>query len=162
MALPIIAYRRDYLFDVTPKELWSTLEDTDRYQAWWPWLREFSSEGDPLVTGSVMRGTVVPPLPYRMRIEVELVRCVRPKEVDALVHGDLEGSASLRLSAAGKRARAEVSWSVEMMQRPMRLASRVAHPVLKRGHDFVVELTVGGFRRHLADERRQRRSPGER
>ena len=36
-----------------------------------------------------------------------------------------------------------------MMQRPMRLAARVAHPVLRWGHDRVVEMTVNGFRRHL-------------
>ena len=36
-----------------------------------------------------------------------------------------------------------------MMQRPMRLADRMAHPVLKRGHDLVVENTVAEFRRRL-------------
>ena len=36
-----------------------------------------------------------------------------------------------------------------MMQRPMRLASRVARPLLQWGHDRVVELTVAGFRRRL-------------
>ncbi len=36
-----------------------------------------------------------------------------------------------------------------MMQRPMRLADRVAHPLLQWGHDRVVDVTVTGFRRHL-------------
>ena len=29
----------------------------------------------------------------------------------------------------------EVVWTLEMMQRPMRLTDRLAHPMLKRGHD---------------------------
>jgi hypothetical protein len=37
-----------------------------------------------------------------------------------------------------------------MMQRPMRLAARVAYPLLRWGHDRVVEATVAGFRRQLA------------
>jgi hypothetical protein len=36
-----------------------------------------------------------------------------------------------------------------MMQRPMRMASRFAHPLLQWGHDAVVALTVAGFRRRL-------------
>jgi hypothetical protein len=31
----------------------------------------------------------------------------------------------------------------------MRLANRVAHPVLQWGHDRVVEITVAGFRRRI-------------
>jgi hypothetical protein len=38
-----------------------------------------------------------------------------------------------------------------MMQRPMRVAARVASPVLRWGHDRVVDATVAGFRRHLRD-----------
>jgi len=37
------------------------------------------------------------------------------------------------------------------MQRPMRVAARVAYPVLRWGHDRVVDATVAGFRRHLGD-----------
>jgi hypothetical protein len=36
-----------------------------------------------------------------------------------------------------------------MMQRPMRIASRLAHPLLVKAHDVVVDVTVAGFRRHL-------------
>ena len=39
-----------------------------------------------------------------------------------------------------------------MMQRPMRMAARVAHPLLRFGHDRVVEATVAGYRRHLAQD----------
>ncbi|MDA8182818.1 MAG: hypothetical protein M0035_00035, partial [Actinomycetota bacterium] len=43
-----------------------------------------------------------------------------------------------------------VAWSIEMMQAPMRLADRVAHPLLCWGHDRVVDMTVAGFRRHVS------------
>jgi carbon monoxide dehydrogenase subunit G len=149
---PVIEYEREFDFPVTPAQLWAAIEDAERFERWWPCLREFRIDGGSLKTGAVMHGVVVPPVPYRMRVDVELVRCRRPSLIDALVHGDLKGEAKLRLHAAGDGTgtRAKVMWRIEMMQRPMRIASRVAHPLLVKAHDVVVDVTVAGFRRHLA------------
>jgi hypothetical protein len=84
-----------------------------------------------------------------MRLRVELGRCVRPLSIDATVGGDLIGVAGLRLRPNEEGTWAEVSWKVEMQQPAMRLASRFGHPLLKWGHDRVVEATVAGFRRRL-------------
>lgn len=146
---PVIRYRNTYRFALDPARLWKELEDVGRFEQWWSWLEEFRLEGDGLNSGSLLHGVVAPPLPYRMRIQVELVRCLPESEIDALVHGDLEGEAQLRLSPDGTGTVVEVAWVVEMMQRPMRLASRLAHPVLQWGHDRVVDITVDGFRRHV-------------
>jgi len=146
----VIDYRGAFDFPLSPDRLWDTLSQPDRFPSWWGWwLRDFGIEGDGLVDGAVLRGVVVPPVPYQMRIEVRLERCERPSRIDAEVGGDLRGPASLALSPVDGGTRAEVAWRVEMMQRPMRIAARVAHPLLRWGHDRVVEVTVDGFRRHL-------------
>ena len=150
---PVIDYRRAFDFDLTPAELWAALDDGAAFERWWPWLRDFRIDGGGLRTGAVLHGVVVPPLPYRMRLDVELLRVRRASLVDACVHGDLEGDARLVLRRAGAGTTAEVSWTLEMMQMPMRLASRVAHPLLVRAHDAVVDMTVAGFRRRLAEGR---------
>ena len=149
---PVIEYRREFEFAVTPSQLWATLDDSGGYERWWPWLKQFRLEGGSLKTGAVMHGVVVPPLPYRMRVDIELLCCRRPRVIDAAVHGDLEGIASLRLHRSGAGTLAEVAWTLQMMQRPMRIASAVARPLLVRAHDFVVDMTVAGFRRHLEGE----------
>lgn len=154
MAEPEIVYRREFAFDVPPAQLWEAVEETERFEAWWPWLREFRIDGGGLVTGAVLHGVVAPPVPYRMRVDVTLVSCRRPESIDAEVHGDLEGAASLRLRPAGDGSSVEVAWRIEMMQRPMRIASRFAMPLLRFGHDAVVETTVAGFRRRLRHVRR--------
>lgn len=146
---PVFVYRREFEFPLPPEELWERLENVDQFERWWPWLREFRLEGDTLATGSVLHGVVVPPLPYRMRIRVELTRCEPPDRIDADIGGDLEGGARLDLRPDGAGSRVEVAWAVEMMQRPMRLASRFGWPLLQWGHDRVVESTVAGFRRRL-------------
>jgi hypothetical protein len=125
------------------------MQEVDQFERWWPWLEEFRLEGGSLKVGSVLHGVVAPPLPYRMRLRVEITRSEPPTEIDAVVHGDLEGLASIEIHQTDVGTRAEVAWTVEMMQRPMRLAARFGRPLLQWGHDRVVESTVAGFRRHL-------------
>jgi carbon monoxide dehydrogenase subunit G len=139
---PDIAYRRAFDFARTPLEVWRGIERVDQFERWWPWLQDFAMEGETLTTGSVLHGVVVPPLPYRMRIRVTLARCEPPAAIDAVVAGDLEGQAELRIQPDGGGARIEVAWTVEMMQRPMRVASRFGLPLLQWGHDRVVEMTL--------------------
>jgi len=142
---PVIEYGRDFAFALTPRALWEGLQQADQFERWWPWLEEFRVEGDGLARGSVLHGVVTPPLPYRMRIRVELTRCEPPVAIDAIVGGDLEGEARLRVWGAGAGARVEVGWTVEMMQRPMRLATRFGRPLMQWGHDRVVEMTLRGL-----------------
>ncbi len=148
----VFDYRGRFGFDVPPEAIWSTIEHAERFESWWAWLREFRLDGPGLVEGSVLSGVVSPPVPYTMRIRVVLGHCVRPEHIDATVHGDLEGEARLVLVSTDPGTVAEVSWTVEMKQRPMRLAARVGYPLLRWGHDRVVDATVSGYRRHLDAE----------
>ena len=148
----IIDYRGIFDFSIPPEELWEAIERGDRFEGWWSWLSEFRLVGDGLRRGSVLYGVVAPPLPYRMRLRIDLEECVRPSRIEAAVHGDLEGPARLVLEAQGDGSRVSANWTLEMMQRPMRMAARVAHPALRWGHDRVVEATVRGFRHHLMSD----------
>lgn len=148
----VIDYEGTFHLDLPPEQVWAIISRTDRFEGWWGWLREFETEGRDLETGSVLRGVVVPPLPYRMRLEVVLVDTARPRRIDAVVSGDLRGTATLTFTPDGDGTEATVSWTIEMMQRPMRLAARLAHPLLRWGHDLVVQATVDNFRRLLATE----------
>jgi carbon monoxide dehydrogenase subunit G len=151
----VIEYEERFDFAVPPAEIWSAVEQFDRFEDWWVWLRELRVDGPGLVAGSVLHGVAVPPVPYRMRLRIVLVTCDPPCCIEAAVHGDLEGHARLVLDPEGDGTRASVAWTIEMMQPPMRLAVRVAYPVLRWGHDRVVDATVFGFRRRLAAERQR-------
>jgi carbon monoxide dehydrogenase subunit G len=145
----VISYRRGYQFGLEPEQLWDRIEEVDQFERWWPWLTDFELDGGGLSTGAVLSGVVNPPLPYRMRLRVELVDCERPVAIDATIEGDLTGFAQLRLRPELGGTWAEVAWTVEMRQPAMRLASRIGRPVLQWGHDRVVEMTVSGFRRRI-------------
>lgn len=149
VAKPVIDYRGSFRFGLRPPALWEVLSAPERFESWWSWLHEFRLHGDGLVDGAVLHGVVAPPVPYRMRIDVHLQHCDPPHRISAVVDGDLRGPAELEFADNGSGTDATVSWRVEMMQPAMRLASRVAHPMLRWGHDRVVEMTVAGFRRRL-------------
>jgi carbon monoxide dehydrogenase subunit G len=156
---PVINYSGAHEFDLEPRALWDAIERFDTFGRWWSWLKEFRMEGDGLAAGSVLYGVVAPPVPYRMRVRVEIIDAVRDHSIEAVVHGDLEGVAHIlmRPSATGSGTigtRVEIDWTVEMMQAPMRLASRFAYPLLRFGHDRVVEATITSFRRHVEMQQR--------
>jgi Polyketide cyclase / dehydrase and lipid transport len=158
---PVIDYRAGFRFRVPPETVWATIERTGEFERWWGWLGDFRLDGPGLAAGSVLVGVVSPPLlPYRMRIRVELGRCVRPSLVEAAVHGDLEGRARLELAPEGDGTLASVAWTIEMMQPPMRAAARFAYPLLRWGHDRVVDATVYGLRRQLGSSLAPRASGG--
>lgn len=154
----VIEYRGSFVLPASPDQVWANLACFDQYEQWWTWLRELRVEGAGLRAGSVLRGTVIPPLPYRMRIEVRLVECAARQAIRAEVTGDLRGDGRLRLVPIGDgRTRADICWTIEMMQPPMRLVARCARHVLLWGHDRVVEATVAGFSRRLDATRVDRR-----
>jgi uncharacterized protein YndB with AHSA1/START domain len=149
----LMEYEGTFTFPVPVARLWETLLQVDQFTSWWSWLQDFRVEGTELGCGSVLHGVVAPPVPYRMRIDVVLDDWVVEQRIAALVHGDLEGPATLTFEGDGTESRAHAVWALEMMQRPMRIAARVAYPLLRWGHDRVVDATVDGLRRQLVAER---------
>ncbi|HEY3702892.1 MAG TPA: hypothetical protein VGL32_11600, partial [Acidimicrobiales bacterium] len=81
---------------------------------------------------------------------VTLDRSVPAERIEATVRGDLTGDALLTLTPVDSGSEVAVAWTIEMRQRAMRAVARVAYPLLRWGHDRVVEATVAGFRQHLA------------
>jgi len=155
-----IDYRGRFSLDAPPERVWQIIEHSEHFESWWGWLEDFRLEGDGLEDGTVLWGTVAPPVPYRMRLAVRLDRCERPHRIEATVHGDLEGRAVLELAPEADATIAEVEWRIEMMQSSMRIAARVARPLLSWGHDRVVSMTVASFRRQLRRLDAQRQIEG--
>jgi hypothetical protein len=147
----VFEYAATFTFAATRERIWAVLERFEALAATWPWLRELRIDGTGLRRGTVVRGVVDPPVPYEMRLAVVLDDCERARCIDASVHGDLEGCAHIALDGDDAETRANVFWTIEMTQRPMRIAARVAPRLLRWGHDRVVAATVNGLRRHLAN-----------
>jgi hypothetical protein len=141
-----VDYHGDFWLPVPPGRLWAMMERFDLYQSWWSWLHEFQADGAGLIAGNELHGTVVPPVPGRLRLNVRLNQCDRPRSVHASVGGDLKGPAVLRLRDADGGTQVAVAWSLEMRSVPLQVASRLAYPMMRWGHDQVVTMAITGFR----------------
>lgn len=140
-----------------PRAVWQAIRQVDAFPQWWPWLSQLQVEragrsaGASLTEGTVLRGVVSPPLPYRMAVAVRLGHCQPGRRIEATIAGDLVGEATLGLEAEGAGTLTEVAWTIEMRQPAMRAVARLAHPLLRWGHDRVVDATVrsAGLQRAL-------------
>jgi hypothetical protein len=137
-------YRRAWRLPLDVDDLWRRIERTDQYADWWPWLRD--ADLPRLEAGTTARFSVVPPLPYRLAITLELVDVDPPWRIDATVGGDLVGSASLDLSPGGPSGSVvSLRWDVDVARPGLQRLARFGQPVLQWGHEMVVRSAIRGF-----------------
>jgi hypothetical protein len=93
---------------------------------------------------------VQPPLPYTLRFTLEIDEVVPAELVTAHVEGDLAGAATLELrDVTGDRTpRSEIRLrsSLAPTNRALRAFATVAKPVVRFGHDWVLDTGVQQFR----------------
>jgi len=125
--------------------LWTHLSDTSSFSSWWPWLRSFKPVA--LVPGAQTRCSIGPPLPYLITVDIAVEDVVADKLLTAFVSGDLHGPARLEIEPSTAGSTARLVWELAVSRPALRIAARVARPVLQWGHDWVVNSGVEQFRR---------------
>jgi len=145
----VVHYTGEFWIALPAAEFWQVIEDFEQYQEWWPWLDGFSSDQPGLVAGNVLQATVVPPVPYRVRLSVRFESCERPSLAVATISGDLRGRASLSFDERRGGTRVRADWTLDAATTTMRIAAKVARPLMRWGHDRVVEMAVAGIQRRV-------------
>ncbi len=138
-------------------DVWARIAEPERFDEWWGWLREFEVLGEGMTDGSVLRGRVVPPVPYSFAVDIHIVEVVPARHVRAKLSGDLAGQARIGVEPAQHGCAITVAWQLEMRTSALRAAAHVARPVIVWGHDQVVASTVRRFREVVREEARNGR-----
>ena len=146
-------FRFDRAFDLeaSPEQLWAVLERTEKYPAWWSWLKTLDV-GD-LREGAVARCVVRAPLPYTLRFEVVVQRVVPRETISTIVRGDLEGPARLDVEATSGGSSARLTWELELRDSLLRTLSMFTRPAMVWAHDRVIEMGLRDFERRALDGR---------
>lgn len=134
---------RRYELRVPPAELWAALTRVEDYQVWWPWLRHFDAqqlEGD-----EVWDCLVQPPLPYRVRFSVTLHEVRAPTTVRASISGDVVGEARLEIADRPDGSQARLVSHLEPGNGLLRAVARIAAPMVRYGHDWVLDTGARQF-----------------
>jgi carbon monoxide dehydrogenase subunit G len=158
----VIGYQGRFHLPAPPMSVWSVLEDLDGFADKAVWLARLDIDGCGMQDGSVVRATIATPLPYHIRVRLELENCAPGRRIDARIEGDLHGVARLSLEAEAGGTRADLDWTIEIRQAVMRATARVASPVVRWGHDVVAEATIRSFADYVADEVKRRGIPTRR
>lgn len=152
------AFDRSWRFAVTPAELWHTLERTDRYSTWWPWLHHFDvahSDGGPLTSGADVFVVIQAPLPYQLRCRIYVDDAEPVRSLQTTITGDLEGTGRLDLRATndGRSTEARLAWVLDVRAPMLRRLSLVARPAMAWAHDRIVERGLRQFETHALQDR---------
>lgn len=136
---------RTYLFRQPPEEIWAAIDSVDSYRTWWPWLRRFDAGG--LEEGDHWSCTIRPPLPYVLRFEVALESVERPCRIEATVHGDLAGEATVSLDETSNGCSVRLTSTLAPSRQPLRGIMRMTPWLARYGHDWVLDTGLRQFRR---------------
>ena len=138
-------YDHRFEFPVSPETFWATISRTDSYPQWWSWLRKFESDG--MHDGGHTECVIQAPLPYALRVAIDVERVVPPERVETRVTGDLEGPARLEVTPIPSGCAARLVWLLDMREPRLRRFGRVARPVLGWAHDRLISMGVRQFER---------------
>jgi uncharacterized protein YndB with AHSA1/START domain len=143
-------YDRRFEFAVPPETFWRTVSRTECYPEWWTWLREFESDG--LHEGSHSECVIRAPLPYALRVAIDVERTVHPERVETRVSGDLDGPARLEVSPTASGCAARLVWSLQLREPWLARLARFTRPVLVWAHDRVIDSGVRRFEQIVLTE----------
>jgi hypothetical protein len=136
---------RRWQFGVDPPTLWAAMSDISSYRTWWPWLARF--DADAFEEGASWRCTVQPPLPYVLRFGIHLDVVDAPHHAEATIDGDIAGTARLTIEPDGDGSVLRLESHLAPANAFLRGVARIAAPVVRLGHDWVLDTGAGQFRR---------------
>lgn len=140
-----ILSERRYRFAAPPPDVWAALADVERYAAWWPWLRRFDAAS--LTPGGSWRCTIRTPLPYLLRLRIDLVTVEAPHLVSARVWGDLRGRAAVSLEPSPQADGTDIRIATALDARSLvaRLGVKAFPATARRAHDWVFDAGAHQF-----------------
>jgi uncharacterized protein YndB with AHSA1/START domain len=143
-------FARTWELDVPPDRFWATISRTDEYRSWWPWLREFDADG--IRKGAQWRAGIQSPLPYVLRVQLQLDEAIECERLSANVTGDIEGWASLDLAESATGSAVDVEWDMRPRSRAMQAAAVLARPLLRWSHEWVLARGLEQFRQRALSQ----------
>lgn len=137
--------------------VWDALVHTEDWPVWWPHVRsvEELQPGDPSGIGNVRRYCWSTCLPYRLILDLQVIRLEAQRLIETRVSGDLVGHGRCLLSRQDAVTNVQYEWNVRTCRPWMNWLAPVAYPVFVWNHAQVMR---NGERRLIVRLARQTQS----
>ena len=126
--------------------------DADRWPAWWKGLEQvvlLEPATSPHQVGSLRRFTWKGLLPYRLTVEMRLVRAEPMQVLESQAFGELEGTGVWRFSQGSQGTVARYDWNVRATKPWMNRVAPLARPLFVLNHDIVMRRGQAGLQGYL-------------
>jgi hypothetical protein len=133
-------------FAIGPEQFWTRINRVSDYPSWWPWLHEF--DGTQLRAGEVWHCAVHPPVPYVVTFTIDIDDVQEGRSVTASIGGDINGHASMSVRPDGSGCRVRLTADLSPAKQSLRVLSLAARPVVRFGHNWILDIGVRQFRTH--------------
>jgi len=135
-------FKNVWKIDAPIDPVWDAIAACERWPQWWPYLESVDkiAEGEPCGLGSVHRFHWGGPLPYRLSFRMTVTRIDRPRLIEGVAEGDLEGFGSWLLSDEGDgTTRVEYTMTARATKRWMRLSAPLLEWFFTWNHNRVMD-----------------------
>ena len=146
------AYRflTTWLLDAQVGDVWDTLYAAERWPEWWRGVESVDKlvQGDEDGVGSVYRNRWRSVLPYTVRFDARTTVVDRPRTIEVVAMGELEGRGTWRLFA-GDLVAVTYEWNVRTTLPWMNALAPLVRPLFAWNHDVVMWRGGEGLARRL-------------
>ncbi len=137
------------------ESVWEAIFHSERWPEWWQGLERVDElvPGDTNRVGCVRRFSWKGRLPYRLVVDLRVIRVEPPVALESVANGELEGRGLWSLTRSAQGTTIRYDWNVRTTKRWMNLAAPMARPLFTWNHNVVMRGGEEGLRRWLASDR---------
>jgi Polyketide cyclase / dehydrase and lipid transport len=133
------------------EQVWDAIYDAERWPEWWRGVAFATKlrDGDENDIGCIWRLGWRARLPYTLEFESETTRVDRPRLMEGVTRGELNGVGIWRFYEGAAGTAAVYEWNVRTTRRWMNGLAPVARPVFIHNHDVIMRRGAEGLARLL-------------
>jgi uncharacterized protein YndB with AHSA1/START domain len=140
-----------WVLDAPRDDVFEAIWDSERWPAWWPGVESARvlERGDDDGLGTRGRYVWKSRLPYRLEFDTRVVAVERPRRLEGVVSGELEGTGCWRLFEDDGLTAVTYVWDVRTTAPWMNRLAPVLRPAFAWNHDLVMRWGGEGLARLL-------------